>query len=138
MNSRGALITHRITGDTLAISDSVAMTPTVQPAAAGTQRSRDLGWLSEREAVRVTDGEDIRSCYGMPMQGGLRTARVVSRFAGRPSRSCARVCGGNSEDGVMTAKLLFATVSGEDQRQQVETHSHRWPHDLVKAQRSGH
>ena len=41
MNSRGTLISHRITGDTLAISDSVAMTPTVQPAAAGTQRYRE-------------------------------------------------------------------------------------------------
>src|ERR1700735_3729290 len=69
MNSRGTLMTHRITGDTLAISDSVAMTPTIQPAAAGTQRSRDFGWLRERDAVRVTDGEDIRSCYGMPMRG---------------------------------------------------------------------
>ena len=37
MNSRGTLISHRITGETLAISDRVAMMPTVQPAAAGTQ-----------------------------------------------------------------------------------------------------
>jgi hypothetical protein len=133
MNSRGSLMTHRITGDTLAISDSVAMTPTVQPAAAGTQRSRDFGWLSERYAVRVTDGEDIRSCYGMPMQGGLRTTRVANR-----SRATVSSCTGDSKDGVMTGKLLLATVSGEDQRQQVETHSHRWPQDDVKAQRSGH
>src|ERR1700722_310392 len=67
MNSRGTLISHRITGDTLAISDRVAMTPTVQPAAAGTQRSRELDWLRRRDAVRVTDGEDIRFSYGMPM-----------------------------------------------------------------------
>jgi hypothetical protein len=79
-------MTHRITGDTLAISDSVAMTPTTQPAAAGTQRSRDFGWLSGRYAVRVTDGEDIRSCYGMPMQGRLRIARVGYPNDGRPSR----------------------------------------------------
>src|ERR1700733_14875691 len=72
MNSRGTLISHRITGDTLAISDKVAMTPTVQPAAAGTQRSRELDWLRRRDAVRVTDGEDIRFSYGMPM---IRTAR---------------------------------------------------------------
>jgi len=71
MNSRGTLISHRITGDTLAISERVAMTPTVQPAAAGTQRSRELDWLRRRDAVRVTDGEDIRFSYGMPM---FRTA----------------------------------------------------------------
>jgi hypothetical protein len=47
------------------------MTPTVQPAAAGTQRSRELDWLRGRDAVRVTDGEDIRFSYGMPM---FRTA----------------------------------------------------------------
>jgi hypothetical protein len=42
MNSRGILMTHRITGETLAISDSVAMMPTVQPAIAGSQRSREV------------------------------------------------------------------------------------------------
>jgi len=67
MNSRGILMTHRITGDTVAISDSVAMMPTVQPAAAGTQRSRDGEWLRWRDAVRLTDRDDIRSRYGMPM-----------------------------------------------------------------------
>ena len=67
MNCRGTRISHRITGDTLAISDNVAMTPTVQPAAAGTQRSRELDWLRGRDAVRVTDGEDIRFSYGMLM-----------------------------------------------------------------------
>ena len=30
---------QRISGETLAISDSVAMTPTVQPAAAGTHQN---------------------------------------------------------------------------------------------------
>jgi hypothetical protein len=54
------LMTQRITGDTLAISDSVAMTPTVHPAAAGTQRSRECARLRGRDAVRVTDREDIR------------------------------------------------------------------------------
>src|ERR1700753_4456579 len=67
MNSRGTLISHRITGDTLAISDKVAISPTVQPAAAGTQRSRELGWLRRRDAVGVTEGEDMRFTYGMPM-----------------------------------------------------------------------
>ena len=32
-------MTHRTNGDTLAIRDSVAMTPTVQPAAAGTHQN---------------------------------------------------------------------------------------------------
>src|ERR1700728_7530 len=77
MNSRGTLISHRITGDTLAINDKVAMTPTVQPAAAGTQRSRELDWLRRRDAVRVTDGEDIRFSYGMPMFSD-RTTLLVS------------------------------------------------------------
>ena len=48
MNSRGTLISHRISGETLATSDSVAMTPTVQPAAAGTQRYREFDRLPER------------------------------------------------------------------------------------------
>ncbi len=65
MNSRGTLMTHRITGDTLAISDSVAMTPTVHPAAAGTQRSREIDLARGRDAVRVTDREDIRSSWEM-------------------------------------------------------------------------
>ena len=69
MNSRGILMTHRITGDRLAISDSVAMMPTVQPVAAGTQRSREVDRLRGRDAVSVTDREDIRSSYGMPMSG---------------------------------------------------------------------
>jgi hypothetical protein len=66
------LIAHRTTGDTLAISDSVAMTPTVHPAAAGTQRSREVDRLRGRDAVSVTDREDIRSSYGMPMSGTCR------------------------------------------------------------------
>src|ERR1700733_10726758 len=76
MNSRGTLMTHRTPGDTLAISDSVAMTPTVQPAAAGTQRSREFDWLRGRDAVRVTDREDIRSSCEMCIDE-LRIARVA-------------------------------------------------------------
>ncbi|EUA35298.1 hypothetical protein I552_6088 [Mycobacterium xenopi 3993] len=56
MNSRGTLMSHRTSGDTLATSDRVAMTPTVQPAAAGTQWYREAGRL----VVTVTDREDIR------------------------------------------------------------------------------
>jgi len=58
----------------------VAMTPTVQPAAAGTQRSRELDWLRRRDEVMVTDGEDIRFSYGMPM------FRMPRRAAGRTAR----------------------------------------------------
>src|ERR1700722_8482393 len=70
MNSRGPLITHRISGDTLASNDNVAMTPTIQPAAAGTQRYRELGRPPERDPERgvasVTDREDIPSNREMP------------------------------------------------------------------------
>ena len=71
MNSRGTLITHRTRGDTLANSEMVAITPTVQPAAAGTQRYRERDRLrgpeggpergSGRGDVRVTDREDMPS-----------------------------------------------------------------------------
>ncbi len=70
MNSRGTLISHRIRGDTLATSDRVAMTPTVQPAAAGTHRYREFGWLPERgpkrDVVSVTDREDIPFTHENP------------------------------------------------------------------------
>jgi hypothetical protein len=41
MNSRGAWMRYRISGDTLANSDTVAITPTVQPATAGSQWYRE-------------------------------------------------------------------------------------------------
>ena len=70
MNSRGTLINHRISGETLASSDRVAMTPTVQPAVAGTQRYRELdrllGWGPERGVASVTDREDIPSTREIP------------------------------------------------------------------------
>jgi hypothetical protein len=93
----------------------VAMTPTVHPAAAGTQRSREIDRLRGREADSVTNREDIRFSYGMPMprrHGIARVARSVTLAA---------------DLGVLAAKLAPATVSGEGQRQQVESRSHRWP-----------
>jgi hypothetical protein len=42
------------------------MTPTVQPAAAGTQRYRELDRLPERAVASVTDREDIPSTREMP------------------------------------------------------------------------
>jgi hypothetical protein len=108
MNSRGTRMAHRITGDTLAISDRVAITPTVQPAAAGTQRSREVDSLRGRDAVRVTDGEDIRYCYGMPMiqlAGNGSCRRYATVHDGR-------VCSDVSGPGVVTGRLTCATVSG--------------------------
>ena len=70
MNSRGTLISHRIPGDTLATSDNVAMTPTVQPTAAGTQRYREFDRLRnrgpERGVASVTDREDMPLTREMP------------------------------------------------------------------------
>jgi hypothetical protein len=60
------LIIHRSSGDTLAIKETVAMTPTVQPAVAGTQWNREVDWLApERVVASVTDREDIPSSQGM-------------------------------------------------------------------------
>jgi hypothetical protein len=59
-------MTHRISGDTLPSSDTVAMTPTVQPAAAGTQRYRERDRLTERGVASVTDREDMPSTREMP------------------------------------------------------------------------
>jgi hypothetical protein len=55
-NSRGSLMSHRMPGETLAISDRVAMMPTIQPAAAGTHEYREAG----RVNVAVIGREDIR------------------------------------------------------------------------------
>jgi hypothetical protein len=49
---------NRISGDTLAIRDSVAMTPTAQPAATGTHQNAERRFLFT--AVRVIGREDIR------------------------------------------------------------------------------
>src|ERR1700759_1870811 len=70
-------------GDTLASNDSVAMTPMVQPAAAGTPRYRDFGRLVER-LTRVIGREDIRCNLGM---GGGPTRPALCIF--RPDRGRA-------------------------------------------------
>ena len=56
MNSRGALVRCRISGDTLDSSAAVAITPRIQPAAAGTQRSR----VRLRVVVIVIGRQSIR------------------------------------------------------------------------------
>ncbi|BDD99399.1 hypothetical protein MFTT_34930 [Mycolicibacterium fortuitum subsp. fortuitum] len=53
-NSRGTWINQRTAGDTLAISDRVAITPTIQPAAAGTQENLDAGWTPVRRPRLMT------------------------------------------------------------------------------------
>src|SRR5215211_5205633 len=63
---------HRTNGETLAITDSVAMIPTVHPAAAGTQEYREVG----RIVVSVIGREDIRSTWQMWPTG--INPRVVS------------------------------------------------------------
>src|SRR6202007_1110569 len=64
-NSRGSLISHRMPGETLAIRDSVAMVPTVQPAAAGTHQYLDV----RRVEVTVIGREDIRLIQEMVVTG---------------------------------------------------------------------
>src|ERR1700753_99090 len=91
MNSRGTLISHRISGDTLAIKDTVAMTPTIQPAVAGIHRKREFDRLVqggvERGIVSVTDREDIPSIHENP---GEAPRRTMSRLSGsRPARCVA-------------------------------------------------
>jgi len=58
-------MSHRMPGETLAIRDSVAMTPTVQPAAAGTHQYRDV----RRVNVTVIGREDIRLGREMVVTG---------------------------------------------------------------------
>src|SRR5271166_2787276 len=93
MNSRGTLMSQRNSGDTLASSDKVAMTPTVQPAAAGTQWYREVGLLSDRDFKTVTDREDIPLNREIPGDGPVcRTAvacrvRLPGPVAGRPGAS---------------------------------------------------
>jgi hypothetical protein len=79
------LINHRINGDTLASKERLAMTPTVQPVAAGTHRYRELDRLPERglEAgeASVTDREDIPSTRGMPDEAPIVVETSYPRAA---------------------------------------------------------
>src|SRR5258705_4364037 len=58
-------MTHRMPGETLAIRDSVAIMPTVQPAAAGTHQYLDV----RRVEVTVIGREDIRLTLEMGVTG---------------------------------------------------------------------
>ncbi len=114
MNSRGTLISHRSSGDTLATRDTVAMTPTVQPAAAGTHRKRDFDRLPERGVASVTDREDMPSnlespddapCVAECCSSCLPAAATSNpASAGRDPRRRS------AERQLMAAKLIFATI----------------------------
>src|ERR1700684_884486 len=92
MNSRGTLITQRISGETLANNERVAMTPTVQPAATGTHLYRECDRLLERGVASVTDREDIPSNREMPGEA----PRVV--------------CGADPEFSLKAARITSATI----------------------------
>src|SRR5436305_9724096 len=75
---------HLMPGETLAISDRVAMMPTVQPAAAGTHGYRD----ARRVNVAVIGREDIRSkseivvTTRLPDRSGVLLAGPLAGFVG--------------------------------------------------------
>ena len=74
----------RISGEMLASSDSVAMTPTTQPAAAGTHRKPEVG-RALAGVVRVIGSEDIRSSpeIGRYQTGpGVLLSRPVAGLVG--------------------------------------------------------
>lgn len=105
MNSRGTLIRYRISGDTLPSSDTVAMTPTVHPAAAGTQRYREFDRPRgpERRPERgpepglelgdasVTDREDMPSIREKLVEALRLAAASLGVVSGRPPAHCGAV-----------------------------------------------
>jgi hypothetical protein len=61
-------MSHRMPGETLAIRDRVAMTPTVQPAAAGTHQYRERARVVDGR-VTVIGREDMRLTLEMGVTG---------------------------------------------------------------------
>src|ERR1700753_3009634 len=98
MNSRGTLISQRISGDTLANKDSVAMTPTVPPAAAGTHRYREFDRLLEREVASVTDREDIPSNREMPDEAPRVVCRADPGFLLKAARIASATIPASARD----------------------------------------
>src|ERR1700757_454383 len=94
MNSRGPWMSHLSSGEMLASSESVAMTPTIQPAAAGTQRRRELDRPRMLEGLPVvgvvsaTDREDIPLTREIPGEAPrlLKTCRPPLILAWYPPR----------------------------------------------------
>ncbi|GAS98099.1 uncharacterized protein RMCC_5064 [Mycolicibacterium canariasense] len=70
-NSRGTRITVRTSGETLANNDSVAMTPTIQPATAGTHVNRDRWPVLDGcgAIVEVIGREDMPSAIEFRVSG---------------------------------------------------------------------
>jgi hypothetical protein len=83
------LINHRINGDTLASNERLAMTPTVQPVAAGTHRYRELDRLPERGIASVTDREDIPSSRETPDEAPI-VVETIYRRGPRGPGGCPR------------------------------------------------
>src|ERR1700712_159675 len=102
-------MTKRISGDTLAMRLRVAMTPTVQPAAAGTHQDLERCFLT---AVTVIGREDMRSTNEMgesahpssircwlPNWPGVLFSRAVTRVVG---------CGAGFAEGQLEALQAVA------------------------------
>src|SRR5690242_180830 len=109
-------MTQRTRGETLAISDSVAMTPIVQPAAAGTQEKRAVGrvWVRPVRLRTVICPEDRPSTWKID---GTWTAPDRSRHS--PDR--ARVFLTRAFAGFVRYRAGFA----ERQLQALEPVAHR-------------
>jgi phage terminase large subunit GpA-like protein len=109
MNSRGTLIKYLTSGDTLPSSDTVAMTPTVHPAAAGTQRYRESDRPRgakpdpERGDASVTDREDMPSIREKLAEALSAAATIRHGFR---ARECPSQCGRPAEVLKGTSGLL--------------------------------
>ncbi|BBY36752.1 hypothetical protein MMAN_08860 [Mycobacterium mantenii] len=124
MNSRGTLIRYLINGDTLPSSDTVAMTPTVHPAAAGTQRYREFDRPRgprrgpERGpelgpglgVASVTDREDMPSIREMLAEAPGVADTSLHMFCGPGWPVAARPSGRSAKRHLKAAKLAPATI----------------------------
>ena len=84
MNCRGTRVMWRIVVETLESSDAVAIRPSTQPAAAGTQCNRDRVRLRVRLVVTVIGGQNIPNRRaGSAHRAGVLLARPLPRFIGK-------------------------------------------------------
>src|SRR5580693_6154387 len=103
MSSRGTLISHRISGDTLANRDNVAMTPPI-PSDTGSSAG------SPNEAMRLSQTARIFPQPVKCLAKRQESPRLVSDVA-RPVIHVRRsVAADNAEFRFMAAKLTFATI----------------------------
>ncbi|GAB1812856.1 hypothetical protein MUNTM_18930 [Mycobacterium sp. MUNTM1] len=117
MNSRGTLIRYLISGDTLPSSDTVAMTPTVHPAAAGTQRYREFDRPPgrkrgpERGDASVTDREDMPSIREKLVEAlSVAGTSFGTAFRAASTPVAARSPGRSAKSHLKAAKLAPATI----------------------------